>query len=179
MTRRTKNALAQACLLGALAAAAIYGYSLLAKAKRRAMDAAEDLRATRHAADLIKASRDTPALVGLHEIEHLELSRGIESAAQSAGIAAGEIDSIDPSPPRQLGNSPYKEKPTEVRLRQATLQQLITFLHRLSTGPAGLTVKNLRLAAPHELDKPDLWKVEVTLTYLLYSPLETPQGSIK
>lgn len=164
--------LAAVLLPALLLPAAALAFARLSAAKSHALAAQNDLAATRRAAAAFRAARAKPAVAGLRELEHLDLARAIESAAQAAGIGPGDIDSIDPAPPRQLGNSPFKEKPTDLRLRRVTLRQLIVLLHTLAEGPAALTPRSIRLSVPSDQDKPDLWKAELTLAYLLYSPLD-------
>jgi hypothetical protein len=72
--------------------------------------------------------------------------------------------------PVRVADSAYLEKPTTVQLRTVSLSQLVDFLCQLSGGENGPQVKALRLTTPHLTEDDNRWSVELTLTYLIYSP---------
>jgi hypothetical protein len=94
----------------------------------------------------------------------------IEAAATNAGIPRGRLVRIAPEPARRVGETVYKEKPTRVVLRKATLKQIVTMVHRLTRGEGGLRAKSLRLTAPSRNATQNLWDAEVVLVYLIYEP---------
>ena len=105
-----------------------------------------------------------------------DLSRRIELAAAAADFADGSIERIEPEHARRIGETNYREVPTQVRLRRVTLQQVFTFLHALSATPPTadhnqqsiLSVSDIRLSAPCGEETGDRWTVESTLTYTVY-----------
>jgi HPt (histidine-containing phosphotransfer) domain-containing protein len=141
------------------------------KNQSAAMNAARDLEACVNAASRIHTLRQRPSLAGLEQLQSTELSRRIEQATRSANIdPARSLLRIVPESPRRLGDSPYKEAPTQVSLRQVTMQQLIGFLYTLTPSDSGLQARSLRLSVPRQTDSSDDWEVEATITYLIYSP---------
>ena len=121
----------------------------------------------------IQAIQARPQLASDKPRQAAETTGMIEAAAKSAKIPAGKLVRISPGPARRLGDSPYKEKPTEVFLKNVTMKQVVAFLHDL-TGPAGgLTARTLRLSSPSARDTGNLWSVDLELTYLIYDP---PRG---
>jgi len=145
------------------------------------MDTASDLSACRDAASRIEQLRRRPAVAGSREVQATELSRRIEASARAAEMPDGALDQIEPQPPRRVGDTPYRQTPTRVRLRGVTLQQLFTFLHALAaedaSGP-GLRLEALRLSAPRGEEAGDRWTAEATLTYLVYDPKAAALGAI-
>ena len=79
---------------------------------------------------------------------------------------------IWPEPARRVGDTAYKQKPTQVILHKLTLQQLIRFLHTLTGPDTGLHVASLRLTTPRGHDTTNIWNAETTITYLIYAPIE-------
>jgi hypothetical protein len=177
---RVRRRLATSVILGALLLAVAWSWVTLSASRQTAMDAASDLSACREAASRIDQLRRRPAVAGSREVQATELSRRIEESARAAGMPEGGLDQIEPEPLRRVGDTPYRQTPTRVRLRQVTLQQLFTFLHALAAeGPSGpgLRLQALRLSAPRGEEAGDQWTAEATLTYLVYDPKSGPLGT--
>ncbi len=73
----------------------------------------------------------------------------MEEAARVAGMPDGGLDQIEPQPPRQIGDTPYRQTPTRVRLQRVTLEQLFTFLRtgsrqRERPGPSAPSHSSVR-----------------------------------
>lgn len=172
--------LRQAALLGLLALMLLgiagWSYRHLDQQRRVAREASADLAEVQRFAQQIRAMRQRPAVAGSREMELNELTQRIERAAEEAQIAASSLVRIWPQPARRAGDSPYKEKPTQILLRHVTLEQLVGFLHHLSEGEgSNLTVQRLRIVAPRHNEHGDRWTVETTVTYLIYSPPSSEQ----
>lgn len=141
--------------------------------KRQAERAASDLaEATRIAAQL-EQLRAEPTVVASKDLEIKELGQIIESAAKKVLLADGAISNVYPRGPRPVGDTPYIERATDIKVQQVTLAQLSGFLYYLSHD-AGLNVRDLRLNVPRRQARPDQWDADVTLTYMLYAPQEQP-----
>jgi hypothetical protein len=168
-------------ILCALVVAIVWSWLTLAASRQAAMDAAADVSLCRDAASRIEQLRGRPAVAGSREVQATELSRRIEGSARAAGMPDGGLDQIEPEPPRRVGDTPYRQTPTRVRLRHVTLQQLFAFLHALaaedSSGP-GLRLEAIRLSAPRGEEAGEQWTAEATLTYLVYDAKAAPSGTI-
>ncbi len=168
MTHKTSILLALLLVASAITAGLAYSNSDDRRevAKRTQADLAECSKL----AARIQAIQARPQLASDKPRQVAETTGMIEAAAKSAKIPAGKLVRINPGPLRRLGDSPYKEKPTEIFLKNVTMDQVVAFLHNL-TGPAGgLTAKTLRLSSPSSADTGNLWSVDLELTYLIYDP---------
>lgn len=167
-TLRLATLLGVLCLI--LAGLAAWSFADMAEKKHVTHDAAADLAEVKKLAERIIEVRDQPAIAGSYELELDELTRQIEEAADKAELPGGSLVRIWPEAARRVGDSPYKEKPTQILLRQVTLRQITIFLHELSNSESGLNVQSLRVVAPHRDVEDDTWTAEATITYLIYSP---------
>lgn len=151
-----------------------WSYSTLSQAKANAAAIAEDLTQCRELANDIEQTRQQPQLAGDHELKFNDVSRQIEDAAKQQGIATDAIVRISPEPVRRLGRSVYREQPTRIELRQATLKQLLSLMHQVTATSPSLRVRSIRLSAPRAESDDQTWNVEFTLSHLQYSPDKTP-----
>jgi hypothetical protein len=159
----------------ALLAGVAWSYARLAQSRASAWAAGQNLADCRQLAARIQVLRQKPAVAGAKEWRPADLSRRIEEAARTAQFADGSIGRIEPEPPRRVGESNYREVPTQVRFGKVTLQQILTFLHALgSEAPqaadraSALQLHSIRLWAPRGEETADRWTVESTLTYMIY-----------
>jgi hypothetical protein len=176
-SRQVRDRLRAAVIICAILLAVGWSRVTLSASRQAAADAASDLCACRNAAARIDRLRGRPAVAGSRDVHMTELSRRIEEAAREAGMRDGGLDQIEPEPPRQVGESPYRQTSTRVRLQHATLQQLFTFLHALAadeTSGPGLRLQTLRLSTSRGEETGDTWTAEATLTYLVYDPNLVP-----
>jgi hypothetical protein len=67
----------------------------------------------------------------------------LEKLAEEAGLGAEQIDSVTPKPPS--GNERYPETRVEVKLKGATLKQVVRLLHEIETARLYLIVRSLRI----------------------------------
>lgn len=157
-------------LVTLLAIIGAWSYGQLAEARRAGAAAAGDLEACRSLAGHIRRYRQQPARAAEFERASTETTAPIEQAAREAELRDGQLERITPKPPRRLGDSVYKEKPTEVQLRDVSLKQVYDLLSRLTAPQVGLSVRSIRLTAPRPEDTEDRWNCEVELTYLIFDP---------
>lgn len=163
-------------LVGLLCVTAYWNHGRLRQSQAAVMSGRESLQDCRDAAQTIRMLRRRPAMAGSQEMQLTEITRRIEQAVQTAGASANDIMLIRSQPPRRVEDTVYKEKPTQVTLRQVTLQEVVRFLHELTGDDSGLRAGNLRLTAPRDQQTGDTWSVEVTLTYLIYAPQAGANG---
>jgi hypothetical protein len=169
-----------ACTIAvALLSAVGWSYMQLAETRASEAAAAQDLADCRALTARIELLRRRPSVAGAQQLGAADLSRRIESAARAADFADGSVERIEPEPARRVGETNYREVPTQVRLRRVTLRQVFTFLHALSADPSQpandaqqciLRVRDIRLSAPRGEEIGDRWTVESTLTYTVYAP---------
>ena len=171
MTPRMKTLL---LILGALLLlATVWSGNQFWRRRAAAANARASLEACLHMAAEIEHFRSRPMLAAEHEQLESETTGFIEHSARDAGIAADCLSRITPEPPQRIGDTVYKEKPTQVLLRKVNLEQLVKFLYNLVGTHAGLQSRSIRLSAPRGESgegEGSWWTAEVVLTYLIYDP---------
>jgi len=138
--------------------------------RRAALVAFADLGKCYEMAGRIEALNKLPTMAIEHELLAAETTGLIEKAARSAGVPAAGLVRITPEAPVRLADTAYKEKPTQVLLRNVTLKQLVTLVHKLACANQALHPKSIRIAAPRAEETANRWTAEVVLTYLIYDP---------
>jgi len=166
MNRRT--VLLLTILAVCLAAVCYYSYDGMVSCKEAALASANDLTLCREMIKSIEQYRHRPALASEHELLATQTNGLIEKAAMDAGISQKSLVRITPEPARRIEDSPYKEKPSQILLRDVTLKQMVPFVHNLLT--AGLNARAIRLVSPKPEDTGQLWTMEITMSYLVYDP---------
>jgi hypothetical protein len=135
--------------------------------------ASADYRQCRLLAKRINDLRAQRTVVKSQSLAQPEMSALIEQAARTAGIAVDQLDGIDPQTPRRAGRTAYERMPVRVTLHRSSMPQLIRFLLAVEEHETGLTTQHLAVTAPHDEPDPDLWKTDITFSYLLYNPAPT------
>ena len=176
MSRERRTFTLAMLMLAGLAGAAAWASSRFSESRENAQAAAEDLNACRHLASALETLRRRPNFAGAEEMQLAVLAQQIEAAGRNASLPSGSITRIWPEPARRVGETVYKEKPTQIAVKNVSMRQLVTFLYNLSAGSNGLSVNSLRLTAPRGQDNQDVWSVEATVNYLIYSPPGTEAG---
>ncbi len=173
MTRRQATLIAVLAVL--LAVLAGYSRQSLQAARAVAIAAETDLAACRKLARVLDTlDRDASRATDPSQRD-VELRRNVERAAAAAGVPDDSLKRMIPESSTRVGDTPYKEHPTRIDLRNVTRRQIVTLLHSLLAAEDGLRIKTIRLTAPKPDDTTDLWNAEVLLTYLRYDP-PTPAG---
>ena len=144
----------------------------LASARAAKLSAENDLARCRQIASSLSSIQNRPALSGSSQHEMEELSHQIESAAQKASIPPQSIVRIWPEPARRVGESVYKEKPTQVLLKKVTMQQVAGFLYTLTGEGDALSAKSIRLTPLQDDKGANLWTADVSVSYFVYDPPE-------
>lgn len=132
------------------------------------------LQRSRGLALQIERLRTVPDRAASESRSEQALAEAIERAAQQAGIGKQQIARIEPQPPRRVADTDYVEHATTAQIDSVTLAQLANWLVQLKQGDLRqLRVSAVRIAAPYQTTAEagaESWNVEVTLTYLVYSP---------
>ena len=170
MTWRRRSSVMLLVVLIAAVAMTTWSFRQLAAAEAASGRSRDDLVVCRQLARRIGALRHKPALAGSQELQLNELARRIEQACQSADVPPDSLVRIWPEQARRVGDTNYKEKPTQILLRQVTLRHIIRFLHALTGDESGLWVKTIRLVAPRDGHDHNHWTAEATISYLIYTP---------
>ena len=157
-------------LAGLLLIAAAWSYSLLHDKRESALAAKRNLEQCQQIASKIASLQTQPKLAADYERLSGETTSLIEQAAKAAGIEADKISRITPASPQRIEKTTYKEKSTQVLLKEITIQQLVEMAYRLLNNNSPLTPKSIRLIAPKADDTGDIWNVELVISYLIYEP---------
>lgn len=177
MKKHHRHTIIWFCLLATLSMTAMFAYGQLHSSKARSVQAKHDLALCLQLAKQIKSLSDRPHKAGSEEMQQTEITQRIEQAAIDSNIPSDRLIRIWPEAARRAGDSPYREKPTQVLLKEVTLQQMTTFFYILSTASRNsLHLKSLRITAPRNEQNSNLWTAEATLTYFIFSPV-TRSGS--
>jgi len=137
---------------------------------------AEDLDECFRMVPLIENCGRLPMLAADQERIAGEITSLIEQAAKDSRISVGKsLVRINPEPAQRVGDSVYKEKPTQVLLRDVTLPQVVEMLHRMASSGQPLHAKSIRITAPKEEDMGPTWNAEVTVSYLIYEPIQVTE----
>ena len=176
-SKRRQSDLLFCLLLAGLATFALWCGHRLTASRAAAVVAAQNLRACETLVNKIAALSSRPSLAALHARSDTELTRRIEEQAAKALLPSQSILRIEPRTPQRIADTAYLEQPTSLELRGVTLQQLITFLVFLLDEETELRVTTLRLTAPRHETRyagQEQWSAELTLTYLIFSPISRP-----
>lgn len=176
MTSRSKSQLIIAIGLGLLVALVVWSFQEMRAAQASVDVAQQNLNHCSEVAKRIAEVRQRPTMAALEETTITSLATLIDEAATTSRISKSSIVRIEPQPSRRVGETDYKEQATYVELRGVSLQQLVSFMHTLLVDQSELDVTSLRITAPrYDSDSAatavETWLAEVTLTYLIYSPM--------
>lgn len=169
-----RNQILMAASVVALTLLMAWGYAQFTASRSEAIASAEDLEICRRLAHELQALKAKPLRAALEARSSTEVAGRIEAAAKTANLPISSVIQIDPQSPRRVGNTPYKEQPTHVELRDVTLKQLLVFVHTLASDELKLDLAEVRLSAPR--DEPsaapteERWMAELALTHLIFAP---------
>ena len=159
-----------AILVGLLCLTALWSYRYVAEQSRAGLKARRDLSECRRYAAAIERLKERPDVATGHVRLHAETTTAIEDAAKSARLSARSLARITPEPPRRVADTVYREKPTQVLVKNVTLEQLVQMVHGLVGAGHRLHARSIRITAPKAEDTGRQWNAELLLTYLIYDP---------
>jgi hypothetical protein len=157
-------------LVALLAVLTVVAHGHLRRQRDRAGRAAADLAACDRMARQIRAVRGGPNLAAGGEAALAEVNALVERAARDAGIRSGGLVRIMHEPAQRLGETVYKEKPTQIILGKVTLKQAVELMAGIERAARPMDVRGLRLAAARPEQPTDAWNAEVTATVVIYDP---------
>lgn len=161
------------------AGGAALSYARMDRAKDDALASERDLNAVRRDLADIAAAAGNGAATTASKLDTSEADRRVRQAAAVAGLSeklqARLTDTLDP---RRLGNSEYSEKPVILRFEGVTLQQVLTFLHTLSTNDPGCRSVGIELSPSEGTTSgtAETWTADLTVAYLLFTPKESAKS---
>lgn len=167
-----------------LAAFLWFTYGEYASSHQQLVDRTTELAQCKSLVTEIKSLRKRPDQATLATHSARALAKAIEQSAAAAHITSSQIASIEPQTPRRTGDTPYMEHGTVVQLDGITLvqfAQLAVNLRNLDASIGQLNLTTVRIDAPYRQDlkngSQELWNVEFTLTYYVFSPKSSSSRS--
>lgn len=119
-------------------------------------------------ADRLVWLRNAPQRATDRRVPHDQLVAEIEQACDRASLQKTSLTSIWPETPRRLEQSDYQESSTRLSFERVDLKQVSAFVYHLQTIDPSLGASELQLTAPKANEAS--WDVELTVSYLLFSP---------
>ena len=173
ITRMLRPSLAAGIAAGLLLVGVLGCFLHLRSSRLRAVTANRNEQVCRSLASRIEQLKRGQRHADLKSRSETELSRKIESAAQSAGLQPSHIVRIHPRDPMRIADSDYKDQSTDVELRPVTLKQLIAFLDTIASD-TGIQGSFVWLTAPTQepsaVSAVEPWNAQMTLTNLIFAP---------
>jgi hypothetical protein len=156
------------------------GYSIvrMLDLRQQHLDTLNELTACEARVPQILLLRKKPDRAAQQSSSQVTLAKTIEESATRSGLENSQVVSIEPQSPRRVGNTSYEEYATVVRVEGVTLSQLAKLAAAFRMQDAGshpLEVSAIRLSVPFQSgqrggERDEAWNMELTLTYLVYSP---------
>lgn len=159
-------------ILVGLTILAFWLHAELGRAHRGALEAATHAEICRKFSQRIMELKKKPELISGETSSTAQIAQSVEMAMQDAEIPAAKLVRIEPRSAIRFEKTPFLQQPSFLELHDVTMEQLIRFLHILSTRNR-LETTDLRLHAPRSSlaeSGPEIWNVELVLTNTIYSP---------
>jgi len=168
---RHRGSLYAAVTIAAMLFACAWSASYLFDARDAAGHAHRELQTCRAMANHVARLKDRPS--GAGPLDQADLHRRSQQALEQLGVSPDQLVQIGHDQPRTIGQSAYKEVPSQLVLRDLTVRQVVGFLLAMTGDGSPLHASSLRLSAPREEGGGTRWAVEITLSYLTYEPPQT------
>lgn len=143
------------------------------KSERAAQEAAEHWGLCRDYSSKIIELKEKPVLVSSQTHSSAQIAQTIKSAMTFAEIPEENLVRVEPRSSKRIEKTPYLEQLSHLELQNITMEQLIRFLHRLSTL-GQLEANDLRLresaVSSPETTGLEYWNAEIILTNLIFAP---------
>lgn len=178
MKTQSRQMLLIGLMLAMMLAVSVWAVLHMLGQKRSARYAAEDLARCQLLAAQIESLRGRAALAseqGDSLLQEQTLAEQINAAATRASLAGQWQQGIEHKTAVRIEDTAYLRKPAVLLTRGLTMDQLTQLLHHL-TYDSPYTAEQIQLRTPPGEDASDRWDADITLTYLIYSPMPA-QGS--
>jgi hypothetical protein len=159
-------------ILGGLLILAFFLYGELGRLHRAAIEAAGNAKTCQEFSRRIIELKKKPELISGRMSSTAQIAQSVEAAMVQAEIPAEKLVRIEPRSAKRFEKTPFLEQPSHLEFRDVTMEQLIRFLHALSTQNR-LETTDLRLHGPRSVASetgPEIWNAELVLTNTIYSP---------
>jgi len=166
----TRRYLYAGVIAAALAGALVWSVSCLIDAREQAIRAWSDLEACRQLATRVQQLDRLPRSQTAGPVDPSDLYQRGQRALQQLNVSPDHLVQIVPETPRRIGETAYKEVPTQLVVREMNLRQLVAFLLAMTNEQSTTAVRSLRLFAPRDSENGAQWTAEITLSYLVYEP---------
>lgn len=173
MSGRMGLGLAIACCV--LAGVTVCSWLVMRASAERAGEVLAEERSCQRLIAEILALQNRPRFAGLAAESPQAITARAEEAVRQSGLPVTALVRIEPQSAVRLGDSPYRQRPTRLELRRATLEQVTRFVFHMTRAEEGAAVRDLRLVSVDGPDAADgggtLWNAEPVLTQLIFSPI--------
>ena len=159
-------------LFAGLSILAFWLYGELGRAHHGALEAASNARICQEFSSRIIELKKKPELIADKMSTTAQIAQSVEMAMQEAAITGDKLVRIEPRSAIRFEKTPFLLQPSHLEMRELSMEQLIRFLHVLSTR-SRLEATDLRLHAPRTVASEtglELWNAELVLTNTIYSP---------
>ena len=160
-------------LLIALAAAAVWSAGDAYSKWRSAADNERTVADCRDLAGRIQGLQGTKRRASLVAVSLVELTELIERTAGEAQIPPKRIRAVSPLPPVKSAGGTYRVEATDLSIDDVALPQIMDLIGRLGKAAPGISVTGIELSIPTKSPPtgPELWRVQLRLTQLVYAPI--------
>ena len=120
----------------------------------------------------INALQSAPRVAALGLETADEFVNRIAAALQAAGLPQSSLNDQSSSKPVRVQRSDFKLRKVTIKLKPATLNQIITFCDELRDEETGTVIRDLTLTVPKNDTGGDAekWESELILTQMIFSP---------
>lgn len=117
----------------------------------------------------IRVLRAAPRLATERERPNDDLLDQVRDAIEHARIPLARWIGNEPSAAVRIPRSPYRRLSTRFSFDGLTMRQLVEFVYQLTELDPSLSIPHVRIHAPASRQG-SAWNVDLTLSYLIYSP---------
>lgn len=146
---------------------------VLEDAKRLKQDR-DSLRLMVKQIDEIRAVADAPRVAALDIESPDEIVNRVNAAVEQASLPRDPVTSQTTSEPQRVGKSDFSSRAVEIKLKAATVQQIVAFCDALKDESTGSVVRDLMLFNPKRSGNRETWESQMTLTQTIFSPKSDP-----
>ena len=122
----------------------------------------------------IQSVADAPRVAALDIESPDEIVIRINAAVQQARLPRDPVVSQTTSEPQRIGRSDFSSRTVEIKLKSATVEQIVAFCDALKDESTGSVVRDLTLYNPKSSGNRETWESQMTLTQTIFSPKSDP-----
>ncbi|MEO1524016.1 MAG: hypothetical protein AAFX06_01205 [Planctomycetota bacterium] len=134
----------------------------------------EDLSLMVSRIDEIRAVENAPRVAALDIESPDEIVNRINEAVRKARLPRDPVASQTTSEPQRIERSDFSSRSVEIKLKAATVEQIVAFCDALKDESTGSVVRDLTLYNPQSSGSRETWESQMTLTQTIFSPKSDP-----